>query len=439
MNFTFFSPVNIIFGAGTADNLLNAVQSLAQSSTTPFSSFPGKVLVVTGKNSSRAENIIHMLHSSNIGHEIMCQNGEPTVEGIIPEVEKARHSHIDMVIAQGGGSVIDAGKAMAALITNTQDVMNYLEVIGQGASLTRQPLPMIALPTTAGTGAEATCNAVLSSLEHKVKVSLRSSTMYPDIAIVDPMLCLSMPPLITAATGMDALTQLIESFTSRFSNPFTDALCRDGIIRVGRSLKKAWEQPDNLAARTDMSLAGLYSGITLSNAKLGAVHGIAGPMGGMSHAPHGMICARLLTSVMRANITALASQAPPSPAQSTPPPQDLTIHNPMTFNTTTLDPTVSNPVTAKYLEIARMLSHNPKAGIQEGLEWIQALVEQMQIKQIWDMGLKPEQLPLLARKALQASSMKGNPVKLTAKQIENILMNSTKIRNNNLNQEILNP
>ncbi len=407
MNFTFFSPVNIIFGSGTAGNLWAAIESTLRAGASPPSPFPRKALVVTGKNSSRAENVIRVLHSFNIEYDILCQDGEPVVEEIIPEIEKARRSHIDIVIAQGGGSVIDTGKAMAALITNTRDIMTYLEVIGQGAPLTRKPLPLIALPTTAGTGAEATCNAVLSSLEHQVKISLRSSTMYPDAAIVDPMLSLSMPRHITAATGMDALTQLIESFTSRFSNPFTDALCRDGIIRVARSLKKVWDQPDNLNARSDMSLAGLYSGITLANAKLGAVHGIAGPMGGMTHAPHGMICARLLGPVMRENITTLESESQPFSGLSMP---------------FAPDSIVSNPVLTKYLEISRMLSGNPEAGIQEGLEWIEALVDQMHINKITDMGLKPVQHSLLARKAMQAGSMKGNPVRLTLEQIEKILL-----------------
>ena len=162
------------------------------------------------------------------------------------------------------------------------------------------------MPTTAGTGAEVTYNAVLGVPDQQVKVSMRSPLMLPRWAIVDPLLTHSMPPELTASTGLDALTQLIEAFVSNKANPLTDGVCREGLQRAGRSLRRAFEDGDDADAREDMSLASLFSGMALANAKLGAVHGFAGPLGGMTTAPHGVICGKLLPYVMQANVRALA-------------------------------------------------------------------------------------------------------------------------------------
>ena len=218
-----------------------------------------------------------------------------------------------MVIGLGGGSAIDTGKAIAALLTNPGDPLDYLEVIGRGQALQQTPLPYIAIPTTAGTGSEVTRNAVLASHEHHVKVSLRSPLMLPRVAIVDPELTYSLPPAITASTGLDALTQLIEPYTCNSPNPMIDAICREGMQRAARSLKRAYQNGSDAAAREDMSIAALFGGMALANAKLGAVHGFAGPLGGLFPAPHGMICARLLPFVVEANVRALQMREPDSP------------------------------------------------------------------------------------------------------------------------------
>ena len=227
--------------------------------------------------------------------------------------ETALSAGCDLVISIGGGSVIDCGKATAALIPNEGDALDYLEVIGKGQKLQVAPLPFIALPTTAGTGAEVTKNAVLASYEHRVKVSLRDNRMLADIALVDPLLTHSMPPSVTASTGMDALAQVLEPYVSCQANPLTDALCVEGLRRAGRSLRRVYAEPDNAAARTDMALTSLLGGLALANAKLGAVHGFAGVLGGMYNAPHGAICATLLPPVIRANIKALAERQPDNP------------------------------------------------------------------------------------------------------------------------------
>ncbi len=220
----------------------------------------------------------------------------------------------DLVVGMGGGSVIDAAKAIAALLTNPGDPLDYLEVIGRGLPLANACAPMMAIPTTAGTGAEVTRNAVLASPAHRVKVSLRSASMLPDVAIVDPELTLSMPPAVTAATGLDALTQCLEPFVSHLATPLTDGFCREGLARAARSLRRAYHHGSDVAARRDMALASLCGGLALANAKLGAVHGFAGPIGGMFDAPHGAVCARLLPLVMTANVRALEERSPNSPA-----------------------------------------------------------------------------------------------------------------------------
>ena len=218
------------------------------------------------------------------------------------------------MIGLGGGSAIDAAKAIAALAANGGDPLDYLEVVGRGRSLTQPSLPCIAIPTTAGTGAEVTRNAVLASPEHGIKASLRSATMLPRLALVDPELTYSLPAAVTASTGLDALTQLIEPFTSSKANPLTDALCREGMMRAARSLRTAYEDGRDAAAREDMALASLFGGLALANAGLGVVHGFAGPVGGTFHAPHGAVCAAFLPHVMAVNARALRTRQPGSAA-----------------------------------------------------------------------------------------------------------------------------
>ena len=220
-------------------------------------------------------------------------------------VAVAREHGSDVVVAIGGGSVIDTGKAVAMLLGNGGDPLDYLEVIGAGQAITRPSAPCIAVPTTAGTGAEVTANAVLASPAHRVKTSLRSRTMIPWAALVDPLLTVSCPPSVTAASGMDALTQCLEPFVSPMANPLTDAVAREGMRRAAAGLRSAYDDGSNLSARADMSLASVAGGMALANAKLGAVHGLAGVIGGTIAMPHGVACAALLVPVMEANVAAL--------------------------------------------------------------------------------------------------------------------------------------
>jgi alcohol dehydrogenase class IV len=286
--------------------------------------------------------------------------------------------------------VIDAGKAIAALVPNPRPLIDYLEVIGAALPLEHPPLPFIAVPTTAGAGAEATRNAVLRCPERQVKVSLRSPLMLPRLAVVDPELTATLPPAVTAATGMDALTQLIEPFVSRRANPFSDALCREGLRLVVRSLERACHAPDR-PAREDMALAACMSGMALANAGLGAVHGFAAPIGGRFAAPHGAVCAALLAPVMEANIAALAAT----------------------------DPAGSG--LRRYAEVAALLTGRPDARPQDGARFIRLLADRLAIRPLSAFGIGPEHFSELVQGARAASSMQANPATLTDATLTTIL------------------
>jgi len=293
-----------------------------------------------------------------------------------------------LVIAIGGGSVIDAGKAIAALAANPGDVLDYLEVIGKGQPLPNAPFPTIAVPATAGTGSEVTRNAVLGSPEHGVKASLRSPLMLPRVAIVDPQLTLGLPPGITASTGLDALTQLIEPYVAKRANPLTDALCRDGLHVVARNLVRACEEGTDAAARAGMSYASMLGGLALANAGLGVVHGFAAPIGGIFGAPHGAVCAAILPYGMEANIRALRARHPESGALE------------------------------RYREIARILTGNSASTAEDGAEWAETLVRKLRIPSLSKYGIGVEHAAGIAAKAARASSMKANPVELTAMELQ---------------------
>jgi alcohol dehydrogenase class IV len=282
---------------------------------------------------------------------------------------------------------MDAAKAIAALATNRGPALDYLEVIGKGEPLKIRPLPVIAIPTTAGSGAEVTRNAVLTSTEHKIKVSLRHAWMLPAVALVDPDLTHSMPPAITAATGMDALSQLIEPFVSNKANPFTGALCREGFSLIARSLRKTFAMGNDPKAREDMALASLFGGLALANSGLGAVHGFAAPFGAMFSAPHGAVCAALLAPVMRANIQRGAKAD-------------------------------------RFEEIARHLTGNPTAKAVDGANWVASLTKDLSIPGLASYGLRESDFTGLIAKAKNASSMRANPVTLTDAELAEILRNA---------------
>lgn len=362
--FEFATANRIIFGRGVLAQLGDVLPD-------------GKALAVVGRSADRARPLLDLLDE----YSVVNVTGEPTTGSVQSAVEQARAGGCSFVVGMGGGSVIDAGKAIAALLTNDGDPLDYLEVIGKGQKLQHQPAPYIAIPTTAGTGAEVTKNAVLKSVEHNVKVSLRDAAMIPDVALVDVELTVSMPPEITATTGMDALTQNIEPYVSNKANPLTDALAQEGIIRAARSLRRAYEQGDDMDAREDLALASLLGGLALANAKLGAVHGFAGPLGGMYDAPHGAICAILLPHTTDVNITALTDRDP------------------------------SGDALRRYHDVAEFVTgHRDLNGL---VEWLVELGRDLQIPPLSSYGVSEDDFPAIIDQSAQSSSMKGNPVTLT--------------------------
>ena len=380
IRFEFATAARVVFGPGTLRELGAIAQTLGR-----------LALVVTGRNSDRAQPALAQLAGVGRGAVVFAVPGEPTTHLVRAGVELARREQCDVVIAFGGGSAIDAAKAIAALLTNGGELLDYLEVIGQARPLLHPSAPVIAIPTTAGTGCEVTRNAVLASPEHRFKVSLRSQHLLPRVAIVDPELTYGLPRAITAATGLDALTQLIEPYVCVRANPMTDAISAEGIRRVARSLRRACDQPDAAAAREDMALASLFGGMALANAGLGAVHGVAAPLGGMFPAPHGAVCAALLPHVMEMNVRALAARTPGSVALR------------------------------RYEEVARWLTGQADATTADGVRWVRELGAALAIPPLRTYGVIAGDVPLLVEKATQASSMKANPIVLTNQELTEVL------------------
>ncbi|MGE5489082.1 MAG: iron-containing alcohol dehydrogenase [bacterium] len=371
MRFDFVTSGRILFGCGTAREIAPAVRAFGQ-----------RIFYVSGRRPRPVE--FQPAATLQVA-------GEPTVDLVRKGVDAARAAGCDVVVSIGGGSVLDAGKAIAALLANPGDPLDYLEVIGRGLPLSQPSVPFVAVPTTAGSGTEVTKNAVLASPEHGVKASLRSPHMLPRLAIVDPELTATMPPAVTASTGLDALTQLIEPYVSARANSMTDMFCLEGIARVAGSLRRAYVDGADMAARTDMSFATLLGGMALANAGLGAVHGFASAIGGAFRAPHGAVCAALLPHVTRINIRALRERAPDAAA---------------------LD---------RYAKIAGILTHSPEASPEDAVTAISQICEALCITPLSTWGITAGDVASICANAARASSMNANPIPLTAAELEEAL------------------
>lgn len=380
VRFSFSTATRILFGPGAIREAMPEAAALGR-----------RALIVCGRTPYRTDAFLSGLRLHGMECARFSVPGEPTIPIILDGVRIAREDRFDVIIGYGGGSALDAAKAIAALAPNPGDPLDYLEVVGKGNPLTRPCAPCICIPTTSGTGSEVTRNAVLVSPEHGVKVSLRNPGMLPRLAVVDPELTQSLPPDITASTGMDALCQLIEPFVSNAANPLTDSVCREGIRRAALWLRPAYADGFNAEARENMALASLFGGIALANAGLGAVHGLAAPLGGMFPVPHGVVCARLLPIVMEANPRALRARAKESPALE------------------------------RYDEIAQLLTGRPSARAEDGAEWIYSLCSDLSVPRLSDYGIAETHLEAIAGKALKSSSIRGNPLPLTAAELMDIL------------------
>jgi alcohol dehydrogenase class IV len=380
MLFEFAMARRVLFGSGTSRHAGGLARKAGR-----------RALVVMGRDTARAQFLLDSLRENGVGAVVFIAAGEPSIDTVRQGVELGLRENCDLVVSLGGGSALDTGKAIAAMLTNPGDVLDYLEVIGGGKALGEPSAPFIAVPTTAGTGSEVTRNAVLASPEHRQKVSLRGPSMLPSVAIVDPELTWGRPPAITAGSGMDALTQLIEPYVCRRPNPISDALCVEGMRRAAGSLRIAFEDGRQAAAREDMALASLFGGLALSNAGLGAVHGFAGAIGGMFHAPHGAICAALLPHVMEANVRALRQHEPRHDALS------------------------------RYEEIGRLLTGSPAASADDGVEWVRQLAGDLRIPSLGSYGLAQADMAEIIEKGSTAGSMKANPIVLTTEEQREIL------------------
>lgn len=379
MNFEFASSQRIIFGSGNISQAKELIKS-----------FGSRIMIVTGKHNSMGNIVLDEIQ--RFGQiktiHIICDK-EPDIVFIGTCLKENRKSKPDVVVAMGGGSVIDAGKALAILLSNEGDVRDYLEVVGKGKHFACQSLPFIAIPTTSGTGSEATRNAVITDRDNNVKASLRSPFMLPKVALIDPELILGLPHAITASTGMDALTQVIEPFITRKANPLTDAICIQALSIARHALETSYCEPNNLRAREQMSLVSLLGGMALANSGLGVVHGFAAAIGGMfPEARHGQICAALLPASFQVNYDACRRK------------DDLI------------------EITRKMDKISILLSGNDQTpgGIS-----LNEIAQTLNIPRLAHLGMTKQDFPLIIQLAMQSSSMKGNPVNLESDELQQIL------------------
>lgn len=380
--FEFSTAQKIIFGSGS----IKQIEKYA-------GSFGRTCLLVSSKSAPFAK-IEETLKASGIQYEIIFVKGEPTLNGLQKNLAPLRALKLDLIIGIGGGSVLDFAKAISALLTNQGDLLDYLEVVGKNQPIINSPVPLIAIPTTAGTGTEVTRNAVIKIEDKGVKVSLRSEKMIPKIAIVDPELTLSLPRDVTASTGMDALVQLIEPYISSRSNPMIDMVCKEGISLAAQSLETVYSQPDHLPSREKMAFSSLLGGMALANAGLGVVHGFAAVLGGKYPVAHGQCCARILPAAYRINYQALKSRDSQSEK------------------------------IARFLEIARMVTNHNDAQIEDGITWFQELCRKLNIPHLKQFGISSKDSREIIENVKRASSTKGNPIQLNDDELLQILEES---------------
>ncbi|MBQ1203490.1 MAG: iron-containing alcohol dehydrogenase [Loktanella sp.] len=365
------------FGFATAGTIRFGRGVLAEAA--PFAATFRRVLLVRSASVAAADGLRDDLRRKGNVMELIVK-GEPDLPAIENDLTTARPFAPDLIVAIGGGAVIDYGKALAALIPAPRGALRYLEVVGEGRPLDAAPLPLIAIPTTAGTGTEVTRNAVIGVPEAGRKVSLRDPRLYPTLALIDPDLCLSCPKPVVLASGLDAITQVIEPFISARANPMTDALCREAIPRGLSALRRLLDDGDT-AAWDDMALTSLCGGLALANAGLGAVHGFAGVIGGQTGAAHGAICGALLVPVLQAN---RAYAGPETAARIT---------------------WVMDRIADQFGDPAAF----QRWSRDHGLPRLQAL------------GLDPARHAVIAQEARAASSFKANPVDLDLATLQAIL------------------
>ena len=378
-SFTFATATEILFGRGQMAKAADRISALGT-----------RVILVHGGNPARSKGLLRDLTGNGCTVTTCSVAAEPDIAVIEAGVNAARAGKAGIVVAIGGGAVIDAGKAIAALVPAIRPMLEHLEVVGRGLPLDNPSLPFVAIPTTAGTGAEVTRNAVISVPEHRRKVSLRDARMLPRLAIVDPALTDGCPTAITLASGLDAVTQVIEPYICTRANPLTDALCRDAIPCGLAALHRLMEG-ENAEARDHMAWVSLCGGLALANAGLGAVHGLAGPLGGLTGAAHGAICGTLLPHVLIANRAAVSG---------------------------------NHAAAARLDEVGTWIGHvfgNRNAGLEQAATMLADWAHAHGLATLTGLGIDEGTQIAAADAAASSSSMKANPAELSAADLRDIM------------------
>ena len=403
--FEFTTASRTVFEIGAFETrAVKLIKDLAkqENATIDSDAHPGIIIVCGESNRFSAPLKKKLKEEANVESVVFhCPKGEPTVQSAIDCTKLASENMCELVVAVGGGTAVDTGKCVAAMLTNggaERDIYDFLEVVGKAMPIEKRPRPFVAIPTTAGPGAELTKNSVLEAGDRKV--SMRHPLMLPDLVIVDPKLTVQMPRDVTAHTGLDALTQCIEPYVCNSPNPVTDSLSMSGIKLGAKSLRRCLEQPEDINARTDMALCAMYGGMALANAKLGAVHGFSGTLGGLLHAPHGAICAALLPHCVKMNVKLLETRVMDENPQS------------------------AKECLRRYEEVANACLGKDDATVAELVKWIEDLVSFCGVPKLSTFGMKDEDVSESVSKSMQSSSMKGNPVALTVEELEEMLRNA---------------
>jgi alcohol dehydrogenase class IV len=388
VNFEFGTTPFIVFGPGSLGRLGEQAAR-----------FGRRAWLVTGAAALERAGVLgraeQWLAEAGVSAVRQVVTAEPDTALVDRGRRDAVASGCDLVIGMGGGSVLDAAKSVACLMANGGEAIDYLEVVGRGAKIGKPSVPLIAVPTTAGTGSEATRNSVLADPATGTKASLRHEYLLPRVALLDPTLTHSLPREVTARSGLDALIQLIEPYVSRREHPMIDVLALEGIRRASRALPRAWADADDAAARADMMLAALWSGMALAHCGLGAAHGFAGPLGGSFPIPHGTACAATMPHVMAANLSVAGR-----------------------------DPGGTETI-RRYANVARAMGlageTDDLSTARRGAARMRELCSELGIPGLRAFGVTPEVIPDLVTRAKRTSSMKANPVDLSEEDLAGIL------------------
>ncbi|NOI67489.1 iron-containing alcohol dehydrogenase [Vibrio sp. 99-8-1] len=376
--FQFMTSTRIVFGEGVLSSSLSVLNQYGYS-----------VLLVSGRNTQRAKPVLNYLKQQKMRYQHVSISGEPNITMVEETAVIGRRFKPDMVVSIGGGSAIDMGKALAAIIPNQGDVYDYVEVVGRSVPLKTKPLPFIAIPTTASTGSEVTNKSVLRSGQDKVKVSLRSADILPDVAIVDPSLTVGASSDIAYRGAMETFTHLMEAYVCGDPNPLTDMICEEGIRKLSGALTLLTSD-DAKFPYSDLAFSSMLGGMAISNAKLGAAHGLASSLGGKITVPHSVITARLAPYVMQENISVAREGG-------------------------------RDDILQRYRTIARLVTNNQHANEQDAVDWIKTTLECLKLPSLTDFGICMTSFRTVALDAMQSASIKGNPIPLTEERLIFIL------------------